>query len=178
MSERDRRPVPVPLGASGMWVPAESAGELAGALQLFRDLLMGRRPPAEVQLPRVTRVIDDLQAVAATVAREHQAERHRQIAAASVAQPKPQTEAPLLSPAQPGGSSDPATIDVRQAADLLHVSPQRVRALAASGRITARRGPRAVWELDRASTVAYRDRRARRRAHVSSRTEGGRASQS
>ena len=172
MSERGQRPVPVALGASGMWVPAESAGELAGALALYRDLIQGRRPPAEVHLPRPTRVIDDLQQVAATVAREHQAAKHQAAARAAIAARGSIVSAPLFPAAEPPASSLPATVTVQQAADRLQLSERRVRQLAEAGRISAVRSSRRVWVLDENAVAAYKDRRARRSAHVSSRTEG------
>ena len=158
-----------------MWVPAESAGELAGALALYRDLIQGRRPPAEVHLPRPTRVIDDLQKVAATVAREHQAAKHQAAARTAIAAHGSAMSAPLVPAAETASPSLPATVTVQQAADRLQLSERRVRQLAEAGRISAVRSSRRVWLLDESAVAAYRAR-TRRRTY-GGRTEGGRAAQ-
>lgn len=162
MNDREQRPAPVPLGAAGMFLPAECAGELAGALALYRDLLLGRRPPAEVQLPRFTRVLVDVEAVAAGVAREHQAAKHR-AAARIFAQEDPAPSAVSAS-AQITEPSTSATITVQQAADLLDLTVQHVRYLAGTGRIAGHRSERMVWALSRDSVLAYRQRRGQRSA--------------
>ena len=156
-----------------MWVPAESAGELAGALALYRDLLTGHQPPAEVHLPRPTRVIDDLQQVAATVAREHQAAKHRDAARAAIASAGISVSAPLVPAAETVASSLSATVTVSQAADRLKLSERLLHQLAATRRISAVRSSRKVWLLDASAVAAYRTRTRRRAAHGGSRTEGG-----
>ena len=177
MTDREQRPVPVPLGAAGMFVPATSAGELAAALALYRDLLIGRRPPAEVQLPRFTRVLVDVQAVAATVAREHQAARHRAAAQAASAA-RNIVSAPLVPPAETVAPSTPATVTVKTAAERLSLSERRVCQLAAAGRISAVRSDRKVWLLDEASVAAYRERKRRSAAHGKAGRAAGPAGQS
>ena len=179
MSERDgRRPAATACGAAGMFVPAEAAGELAGALALYRDLLLGKRPPAEVHLPRYTRVLVDLEAVAADVAREHQAAKHRATAqartAARIFAAEDLPPVALSAPAQITGPSGSASITVQQAADMLDLTVQHVRYLASCGRITGHRSERKVWALSRESVVAYRDRRRLRRAHVEGRNDRAR----
>ena len=158
MNDAEGRPAPVPLGAAGLFVPAECAGELAGALSLYRDLLLGRRPPAEVALPHFSRALVDMQAVAATVAREHQAARHRAAAqAASAARSIDST--PLVRPAVAAALSGSATVTVEQAAIRLQLSERRIQQLAAAGRISGVRSDRKVWLLSSEAVDAYRQRK-------------------
>lgn len=177
MNDGEQRPAPVPLGAAGLFVPAEHAGELAGALAMYRDLLLGRRPPAEVHAPRFTRVLVDLEAVAATVAREHQGAKHR-AAAQTASAARNTVSAPLLPPAETVASSTPATVTVKTAAERLKLSERRICQLAAAGRISAVRSDRKVWLLDEASVALYRERKRRSATHGKAGRAAGPAGQS
>lgn len=170
MNERDERaPAAVACGASGLFIPAESAAELAQALALFQDVLHGRRPPAGVRQPRVTQRLVDVAAVAAEVAREYQAAKHRAAAMIRAAEdPKP---AALSASAQITEPLTTATISVQQAADMLDLTVQHVRYLAATGRITGHRSERKVWALSRESVAAYGHRRRLRSERVEGRDE-------
>jgi excisionase family DNA binding protein len=46
-------------------------------------------------------------------------------------------------------------ITTAQAADLAHVSPERIRQLAAGGRLAATRGPRGTWLVAEDDVRAY-----------------------
>lgn len=173
MNERDERPpAAVACGTSGVFVPAEVCAELAQAIALFQDLLLGRRPPAEARQPRVTQRLVDVQAVAAEVAREHARAKHR--AAARIFPTEDPAPNVLSASAQITGPSTPTTITVQQAADILDLTVQHVRYLASTGRITGQRSERNVWILGRESVVAYGQRRRLRRIHAEGRNKRAR----
>lgn len=139
-----------------------ACGELAGALELLSGLLAGRQPPGGVTgYKRLSRRLDAVREACSTAARQQASERHRELA--MVAQVQPQAQPELLAPGQPGGSSDTATISVKQAAERLGVSRQRVNALCTSGRLEATYGPRKVLEITPDSVAAYAARQAKRR---------------
>lgn len=173
MTESERPALAVPLGAAGLFIPAECAGELAMALAVFRDQLLGRRPPAEVRQPRMTQRLVDLAAVAAQVAAEHERAKHQ--AAARFFAAEGSRPASLSAPAQITGPSQSATITAQQAADLLGLTVQHVRYLASTGRIRGQRTERNVWLLERASVVAYRTRRRERSSGRDDGTDAGTA---
>ena len=168
--DQARRADPQILGDGlGVAVFGLDCAEAAGALAMLRDLLAGRVPPATVKQAQMTRRLEQLRITFSEAAAAQEAAKHRAMAVAAA---QPPALPIFLAPAQPGGSSDPATISVAQAADKLKVSPQRVRVLCSSGRLAARRTDRAVWLVDPDSVAAYRDRRERR-----SERSGGTSSQ-
>ena len=140
-----------------------AAGEVAGALELLSGFLAGRQPPGGVAAYRgLSRRLEAVQTACATAAREQQQARHRELAklAATSAEPSPDTH-PLLPSAQAAAPSDVVT--VAEAADLLDLTRERVRQLAAAGRIQGERTARRVWILDRNSVTDYAARSAKRR---------------
>jgi excisionase family DNA binding protein len=158
-----RDPDPQILGDSaGVLVWGGTCGELAGALELLSAFLAGRQPPGGTGAPpRLSGRLVAVQQMCATVAREQQVARHRELA--KLAQPQPLAAPVLPSPAQVSGSSNPATITTQQAAERLGVTGQRVRELCSAGRLTATCGPRRTWEIDPGSVAAYAARQAKRR---------------
>jgi hypothetical protein len=92
--------------------------------------------------------------------------RHRQALnlVSAAARSCPPATPVVLSPAQPVSSSGPK-ITVTDAAVLLDTTEQWIRRLAQAGKVTGRKLPRDVWELDRASVIAYGEQRRRRRGN-------------
>lgn len=153
MSNAEGRQWPVVLPDGALWVPAEACGELAGALRLLADLRAGRRVPASVRQPRITRSVQSIADAAGRAAVEHQAARHR--AASTWGAPT----SVVVAPAQLVPVSTADEITTAQASDLTGLSTERWRQLAASGRIRARKTHRGVWLLDRQAVVS-RDTRS------------------
>jgi len=156
-------PTPLP-GGLGVLVYGPDCGLAAGALALLVDVMAGKVPPAAVKAYAGAARLGVLRDAFAVAAREQQAVRHRELA-----QAQPQTAPIFLAPAQAEGSSLQATITTRQAAEALGITGQQVRVLCSTGRVTAVRGPRLVWEIDPASVAAYADRQAKRRRNSSGR---------
>jgi hypothetical protein len=152
----------------GVTVYGLDCGELAGALRLLADILANRMPPASSRQARFTKRLETARAAFELAAQQQQSARHREHAARIRA--VADLPAPVLSAsAQVEGSSAPATITTRQAADLLNLTEQHVRYLASTGRIPGQQTARRVWELDRAATVAYGRRQRKARRHGSER---------
>jgi excisionase family DNA binding protein len=163
---RDHQP-DVLGGGEAVLVWGGTCGELAGALELLAAFLAGRQPPGGVAAyRRLSRHLEAVQTACAAAAREQQQARHRELAklAAASAEPSPIAQ-PLLPSAQAGPVSDSVT--VAEAADLLGLSHERIRQLAASGRIRGQRTARRVWMLERSSVASQKPRRHRSSAHGS-----------
>lgn len=154
--QRRERPAPIVLH-DGLVIPGDSTAELAAALDLLDAFLHGRQPPAAVKQPhQLTRAQTAIREAARTAAaRYRQQETERRSWAAPTVPP-----APVLVPAQPGGSSAPVSTETAAAAS--GFSSEWVRRLVASGRVRGHRGPRDTWEVDLDDMLAYRDRATRR----------------
>jgi hypothetical protein len=154
---------PVVLPGGGLFIPAESAGILAAAVSAW---VRGRAPSP-------TRTMIRIGEAAADAAREHEAARHRAAAEAAAFADESRMRIKLLSIAQATAPSDPATVNVKQAAEILGLTEARIRQLATAGTIRGVRGSRRVWILERSSVERYRTRR--RRTHREGARQAGRA---
>ena len=156
--------VVLPDGA--LWIPGELAGQLAAVLRASAEVLSGRPMPASCAAVRPSRDLLRLADAAAVAAEVREGVKHRAAAYASIsAQPSSGTDQ-LFPSAQVAGVSD--TVTVAEASALMGVTPERVRQLAAAGRIKGQRTARRVWMLERASVASQETRRHRSAAHGSS----------
>jgi hypothetical protein len=142
---------PVVLPGGGLFVPAEAAGILAAAVSAW---VRGRAPSP-------TRTLIRIGEAAADAAREHEAARHRAAAEAAAFADESRMRIKLLSIAQAAAPSDPATVNVKQAAEILGLTEARIRQLATAGTIRGVRGSRRVWTLERSSVDRLKARRRR-----------------
>lgn len=142
-------PVVLPDGA--LYIPAASTAILAAAVASW---VRGHAPPP-------TRTLVRIGEAAANAAREHESARHRAAAEAAAIADETRIRVALLSIAQVTAPSDPATVNVKQAAEILGLTDVRIRQLATAGTIRGVRGTRRVWTLERSSVERYRMRRRR-----------------
>jgi len=147
------RPVPAVLASPGVVVPAELCGVLAAALDTVISLA-GQPAPVGVRRPTVHPAVAGIANAARAVAVEVEARRHRELAAAQLAVTSGAI-APGVSPASDPSPLGDDEITSPAVAKLLGVSGQRVRQLAASGLLPARRGPHKVWCFRRADVDFY-----------------------
>ena len=142
-----RRPQPLYL-PGGMFVPENLCYVVTLALRAF-----------QASAPRIRDDARQVLAAAENATVEHHQARNRASAAARSCAAE---TAPVLSPAQPLASSEPK-ITVTNAAVLLDMTEQGIRRLARLSKIKGRKIARDVWELDRASVIAYGEQRRRGR---------------
>lgn len=150
----DERPAPVLLPDGGMVVPAPLCAELAGALELLAGFLRGTPPPASCRAPRLSQGVLVVMRASGDAAVAY---RRRQTRMAASAAPT----VTVLPPAQPVASSE-QMVTTAVAAEVVGVSPEWVRRLAADGVIRAARAPRNTWTVHLEDLRAYRAGHPRR----------------
>jgi hypothetical protein len=145
-----RRPAPVVLpGGAGLFVPGETAAELAAALDLLGRYIAGVMPPASVRVPSMSPTMGRLLKASMDAAVEYRRSQSQRPYAAASAPP-----VPVLTPAIADASSS-KEITCGAAATITGLSEARIRQLATAGTIQGRKTDRSVWLLDPVSVRAY-----------------------
>lgn len=151
--DRLSRPVATVLGAAGVHVPGAACALLDSVLTAgIRSLVKSTQniPPPRALL--------ELAAAIRAAAVEYESQRHRDLAIARLSLGSGEISL-LLSPAPAPLPLQENEIGTEAAAEYLEISVQRIRQLASTGRIRARRGPHDVWILEDVSVREYRRNR-------------------
>jgi excisionase family DNA binding protein len=145
---RRDRPEPVVLpGGAGLFVPGETAAELASALELLTRYVAGVMPPASVRAPKVSPAVGRVLAASMAAAVEYRRTETRRSSPA----PTPQ----VLPAGQPSRLSDEEEITTRRAADLTGVSREWIRRLWHAGEIRGHKVERDVLMVNLGDVRRY-----------------------
>ena len=146
------RPQPQLTRWGELVVPPEDLAEVSAWLTELCEYRSGRARPAAVKQTRVTAKLSTYTELAERGARDVAAGR-----AAALAAPRPAAP-PVVALAQAPPPSAVDEITTSQAADITGLSAERMRQLAASGRVGARRTAHRARLLDRADVIALTGR--------------------
>jgi len=133
--------------------PPEDLQDLASWLLRFREILAGRLKAEDITPALIAAIEPKLNAYITFFTAAAKSYRHIRPELGS-------SNTAVLAPAQTARPSEADEITTTEAADLTGRSPERMRQMAAAGKLGARRGPRRAWLLDRREVIALRDRQS------------------